>query len=129
MDVCMLRFFGILLCSLSMNCMCFNNLFCSEYNQQQDNSTAMDQSNDDEDEGIVLLSCNSGSKSGKIFQTSANFSEDEEQNSGNESSKSEVKEVSCNKIMEQDFANMRIIQLANNIAADMGIITKVSLNR
>lgn len=125
----MLRFWGILLGSLAMNCVCFNNLFCAEYNQQQDNSTTIDQSNEEEDEGIVLLSCNSGSKSGKIIQTSTNFSEDEEQNSENESSQSEVKEVSCDKIMEQDFANMRIIQLANNIAADMGVITKVSLNR
>lgn len=125
----MLRFLGILLCSFAMNCVCFNNLFCAEYNQQQDNSTTIDQSNEEEDEGIVLLSCNSGSKSGKIIQTSTNFSEDEEQNSENESSQSEVKEVSCDKIMEQDFANMRIIQLANNIAADIGVITKVSLNR
>ncbi len=125
----MLRFFVFSLCFLTTNCMFSNNTFCSEYDQQDDSAT-VNQSNDEEDESVVLLSYNSDSKAGKIIQTSTKCSEEGNENSSeDEAIQEEVKEISCDKVMEKDFANMRIIQLANNIADDMGIIMKVSLNR
>lgn len=125
----MLRFLVFSLCFLITNYMFSNTTFCSEYDKQ-DNSTTIDQPNDDEDEGVILLSYNSNSKAGKIIQTSAKCSDKGDKNSSeDEAIQEEVKEISCDKVMEKDFANMRIIQLANNIADDMGIIMKVSLNR
>lgn len=125
----MLRFFAFLLCFCITSYAISNDVVCSEYNQQDD--TTVDQQNEDEhNEDIILLSYNSGSKIGKIIQTSVECSDDEEKDKAEEKAiQEEIKEISCDKIMEKDFANMRIIQLAGTIADDMGIITKVSLNR
>lgn len=123
----MLRFVAFLLYFCIAN-MISNDVVCSEYNQQDD--TTVDQQNEEEDEGIVLLSCNAGSNIGKIIQTSAECSDEGGKDKSEEKAiQEEIKEISCDKIMEKDFANMRIIQLAGTIADDMGIITKVSLNR
>ncbi len=125
----MLRFFVFSLCFFITNYIFLHNTFCSEYDQQDDSIT-IEQSIDDEDESVVLLSYSSDSKEGKIIQTSVKCSDKESKNAPeDEEIQEEFKEISCDKVMEKDFANMRIIQLANNIADDMGIIMKVSLNR
>jgi len=106
-----------------------SNIYSAECDQQ-DESTTVEQSDEEEDDGIVLLSYNSNSKQGRVIQTSAECSDNKNKdNVKNKDCQEESKEVSCDKIMEKDFANMRIIQLAGIIADDMGIITKVSLNR
>lgn len=125
----MLRLLALILCFFVTNYMFSSNIYSAECDQQ-DESTTIEQSDEEEDDGIVLLSYNSDSKQGRVIQTSAECSDNKNKDTVEDKDcQEECKEISCDKIMEKDFANMRIIQLASIIADDMGIITKVSLNR
>lgn len=142
----MFKMFHVLLSFLAINSLSFGSLmYCSEsvpQNASTDTTIQQEGENgDDEDDGIVLLSYKSGAKQAGIVQTSAAKgcakddadSEDEDDIDSTKSDDAEkdkeIQKVSCDKIMEKDFADMRIVQLAGSIADDMGIVTTISLNR
>lgn len=96
------------------------------------------------DDTEVLLSYNGFEMpAGKIMQISQDFTNksDTDSNSNqqidediepnpNEAEEPEIQETSARQIsqaMEKEFGEMRMIQLANSIAGDMGMITKVTL--
>ena len=104
----------------------------TSYVQASETEEDANKENKNEDDGVVLLSYNEGSSSGKIMNISKNYSEDEDNSKDSDNpveNPADAQEKSCNQSMEKEFADMRIIQLANNIAGDLGITTKVSLSR
>ena len=90
---------------------------------------------EDSDESVVLLGYNpSENKSGRVMTISAT-------DEGSDENEPEIEDVNQNKQdgeiqdvkmitkdMDKEFGEMRMIQLANNIAQDMGMILKVSFN-
>lgn len=133
MDVQMIKFFAFLFCFS----ICMNNVVYALDGDQKDESTTVDQDEKENDENVVLLSYPSGASMGKLMQIAARSSdegddseEEEDDNADNAKvDEPEAQETACDKIMEKEFADTKIIQLADNIAVDMGIVTKVSLNR
>lgn len=107
-----------------------NAAYIQEYESEEDS----DAENRNEDDGIVMLSYNSDNSSGKIMNISKDCSKDSENDQSKEDVKSvespaKIQETTCNQVMEKEFADMRIVQLANTIAGDLGMVTKVSLSR
>lgn len=92
----------------------------------------------------VLLAYRSGNPAGGVMAISQEYSDssdsDEEDNVTNKSNDgaedeqsedddNEIQKIDCKQItqaMEKEFGEMRMIQLANAIAGDMGMITKVT---
>lgn len=78
---------------------------------------------------IMQISQDSTSKSDTVANSNQQIDEDIEPNP-NEAEEPEIQETSARQIsqaMEKEFGEMRMIQLANSIAGDMGMITKVTL--
>ena len=90
----------------------------------------------------VLLAYKSGNPAGGVMAISqessdndeneddiANVDNDSAENGQSEDDGNKIQEIDCKQItqaMEKEFGEMRMIQLANAIAGDMGMITKVT---
>ena len=78
------------------------------------------------DDETVLLSHDKNSSSGKVSKASA-------KNDAKQAKalKTDLKlnEMSFNERLRRDFAEMRMIQLANNIAHDLGVVVNISIPR
>ena len=107
------------------------------------------ETNEEDDEMTYLTYNDSQNPAGKfitISQDSSDDSDDEvettekevdedieiEKPGQNDEEESEIQETSAQQIttdMDKEFGEMRMIQLADSIAGDMGIITKIKLEK
>lgn len=82
---------------------------------------------------IVAISQDSTSKATAIENCNQQIDADEDiEPNPNEEEEPEIQETNARQIsqaMAKEFGEMRMIQLANSIAGDMGMITKVTLAR
>ena len=80
---------------------------------------------------IMQISQDPTNKSDTVANSDLQIDSDEDiDQNQNEAEEPEIQETSARQIsqaMEKEFGEMRMIQLANSIAGDMGMITKVTL--
>ena len=119
--------------------MIVNDPYCQQMNVE-------DEAGENDDTDVLLAYDGSGTPAGQIMTISQDSAEpldlveslDQDEDSDedidvqipNEEPEQEIQEISSKQIsqaMEKEFGEMRMIQLANAIAGDMGMITKVTL--
>ncbi len=104
------------------------------------------ENDEDSDDSVVLLGYNPENSSGKVMAISADSSSDDADDDDEGEDEDEIEQDDSNaksvedqneeitdvkqiiKSMDKDYGQMRMIQVANNIAQDMGIVLKVSFN-